>query len=433
MPPFFKIYLPIFGAIGGGLVRLNRNRLNIGTYCLQPYARTPAHIQDLAACGIDFVIGIDNDRGVLDLFSQYGIGAVVSGIVPGWFGGLGENAGTMWKTNHLGSYTAAAEKFCDHPAIWGIDVGDEPSARDFPHYGKAVAAVNEAFANQFAYLNLYPSYGMLATNTPEAVKNQLGTDTYEEYIAQYCQYVKTDYICCDYYPYSCNTSGFYENLRIVSDACRKNKRQFWIVLQVNSHREDVILSTNQLRFQAYTAMAFGAEVISWACYTAGWWHHQVLDSQGNKTEQYTKLQCVNREIHTIADAYMCYRNVATHFIGKVDWLQRAAVSFSTDRIINLREENDLPLVIGEMVSREQGGGQAVMLCPIDDPMDCESHVYHLHFSADGDDNITAFDGNGIHAVEKCADGTYELKLTSNQGVLLTISALPQQFPDTGSW
>ena len=31
-------------------------------------------------------------------------------------------------------------------------------------------------------------------------------------------------------------------------------------------------------------MAFGAENIIWACYTAGWWQaNQVLDSQGNKT------------------------------------------------------------------------------------------------------------------------------------------------------
>ena len=40
--------------------RMDRSRLNIGAYILQPYARSEAHIKDLADCGIDFVICIDN-------------------------------------------------------------------------------------------------------------------------------------------------------------------------------------------------------------------------------------------------------------------------------------------------------------------------------------------------------------------------------------
>ena len=64
--------------------RMDRNRLNIGVYHLKPYARTEAHIKDLADCGIDFVICMDSkDRAALDLFHKYGVGAIVSGIVPG--------------------------------------------------------------------------------------------------------------------------------------------------------------------------------------------------------------------------------------------------------------------------------------------------------------------------------------------------------------
>ena len=42
--------------------RMDRSRLNIGVYHLRPYARTEAHIKDLADCGVDFVICMDNDR-----------------------------------------------------------------------------------------------------------------------------------------------------------------------------------------------------------------------------------------------------------------------------------------------------------------------------------------------------------------------------------
>ncbi len=69
--------------------RLDKTKLNIGTYILQPYARSEAHIKDLVDSGIDFVIGMDYDVPTLNLFKKYGIGAVVSGVVPGWWGGDG--------------------------------------------------------------------------------------------------------------------------------------------------------------------------------------------------------------------------------------------------------------------------------------------------------------------------------------------------------
>ena len=42
--------------------RMDRKRLNIGTYHLKPYARTEQHVKDLADCGIDFVICMDYDE-----------------------------------------------------------------------------------------------------------------------------------------------------------------------------------------------------------------------------------------------------------------------------------------------------------------------------------------------------------------------------------
>ena len=58
--------------------RMNRGRLNIGAYFLQFYAHTEAHIRDAAACGLDFIVCMDNDRAALDLFAKYGMGAVVT-------------------------------------------------------------------------------------------------------------------------------------------------------------------------------------------------------------------------------------------------------------------------------------------------------------------------------------------------------------------
>lgn len=403
--------------------RMDRTRLNIGVYHLRPYARTEAHVKDVADCGIDFVVCMDNDRPALDLFHKYGVGAIVSGIVPGWWGGDGSNAGKLADTNPMEKYEAASASFVDHPAIWGIDVGDEPSALDFPYYGKVIDYVNRAFSNQFAYLNLYPNYASVSGNNAQETVNQLGTATYAEHIRRYCECVPSDYLCYDFYLYSINVAKHYENLRVVADACRNTGRSMWIVLQVNSHRPEEWMSENNLRFQAYTSMAFGAENIIWACYTAGWWHNQVLDDQGNQTEQYGKLKRVNAQIRTIADEYMKYRRVSTHFVGfqghpDMNCVQQKSIeSLSTGVFFDVKSDNGAPVLVGEMVSRTNDGSAALMICAADDPYEKEPKEYQVTFRAPNR-CIRALGGEGYQTVTDLG-GVYAVTVRSNEGVLIT--------------
>ena len=186
---------------------MDPSKLNIGAYYLAPYASTEQHVKEVAECGIDMIVNMRYDLNTLDLFHKYHVGAIVTGIVPGWFGGDGSNAGTMEMKNPLEAYKGAAEAFTDHPAIWGIDTGDEPSSFDFGHYGRVFEAVKEGFPKKFPYLNIYPSYGVKGTNTEQEIRAQLGTDTFAQYIQRFCDNVDSDYICFDYYLYSANLRG----------------------------------------------------------------------------------------------------------------------------------------------------------------------------------------------------------------------------------
>jgi hypothetical protein len=402
---------------------MDRSRFFVGTYILQPYAHSEKHIRELAECGIDFVVGIGNNRPVLDLFAKYGVGAIVSGVLPGWWGGDGQNAGKMAETNPLSRYEEAAAAFEDHPAIWGIDTGDEPSALDFPHYGKVLDLVSRRFPRQLAYLNLYPNYASVSKNNAEETINQLGTPTYAEHIKKYCENIGEDYICYDYYMYAASVEGAYENLHVVSDACLRTGRRMWIVLQVNSLDETKWISENQLRFQAYSAMAFGTEAIIWACYTAGWWHNQVLDDKGEKTQQYDKLQAVNAELHTLGETYMKYRRVSTHFIGfsgeesLCDGNLTPVASLSTGVFNDLRAENGENLLAGQMVSRAGDGSYAIMLCGADDPHDHNPAVYTVSFRADNR-AVFALAGDGPRPLTRRDDGSWAFTMRSCEGVLL---------------
>ena len=366
-----------------------------------------------------------------DLFDKYGVGAVVSGVVPGWWGGDGSNAGQMAERNPLPRYEEAAAAFMDHPAVWGIDVGDEPSALDFPHYGKVTALTERLFKNQFAYLNLYPNYASVAENSAQQTVNQLGTATYDEHIRQYCEHVGLDYLCYDFYLYSltadrdsfAGVNRAYENLRVVADACRSTGRSMWIVLQVNSNRPEEWISKDQLRFQANTALCFGAEVVTWGCYTAGWWHNQVLDDKGEKTEQYDKLKTVNAELRAVGDAYMQYRNVSTHFIGFTGKYAPEGVKVETKAALNtgvfsgVRMEDGAPLLAGQMVARDGGGKQALYLCNASDPWGDHPTEGTVVFATDGSP-VRILTAEGAITPET-VDGQYRFRLPSCGGALVT--------------
>lgn len=405
--------------------RMNRTKLNIGTYVLQPYARTEQHIRELADCGINLVLGIDGDRETLDLLEKYQIGAIVNGVMPGWWGGDGTNAGTMERTNPFDAYVKAVERFQDHPAIWGVDTGDEPSALDLPYYGKVIDFAEKNYKNQFAYLNLYPNYALNPRGDEKETQKGLRTATYEEYIGAYCKNVTADYICFDYYMYAATIAGAYDSMKTVANACRRTGRSMWIVLQVNSFEPDVFTSENQLRFQAYMSLAFGAECILWACYTAGWWHNQVLDENGNKTEQYEKLKRVNQELILLGSTYMQYRCTDTYFVGNDNDTctfgmedEKRCETLSGGVFEDVHAENGALLIVGQMKHRKDASApDALMVCAADDPYDKHNQSNVISFRTNAK-KVTLYTGNGSVALHADRDNVYRFELKSCHGAML---------------
>ena len=117
-------------------------------------------VKDLKEIGADFVRCIKiSDRETLDLLEKYGVKAVVNGVVPGWWGGKTEWAGLMHEKRPLTVYAKAKEKFVPHPAILAMDIGDEPSKSDLPHYAKVVEYLNGELPGVAFTLNLFERFG----------------------------------------------------------------------------------------------------------------------------------------------------------------------------------------------------------------------------------------------------------------------------------
>ena len=409
---------------------MDKDRLIIGAYILRSYARTEKHVKDLADCGIDMIICLDDpDEKTLDLLEKYHVGSIVSGVLPHWWGGDGGSAGKMADANPIEKYRQAAAKFKDHPAIWGIDIGDEPSALDFEHYGRVADAVNTGFADQFPYLNLYPNYASVAGNNEDQTQCQLGTETYAEYIQRYIEKVDLPYISYDFYVYSLpeayGVGKMLDNFRIVADACRKTGRDFWYIPQVNSLYPEVFTSENRLRYQAYTALAYGATVISWACYTGGWWENNVLDKQGNKTEQYEKLKKINAELKNIGPLYMKYRNTSTHLLGfdSEPWLSsfpeiKTVSRLDTGVVRDLHADGG-KLVVGQMVHKEDGSKTAYLICNATDCYDRAPSKTKVSFYAN-ERTVKIYSGDGTAELVREGDGAYSFELENSHAVMITL-------------
>ena len=418
--------------------RMDRSKLLIGAYSFNKPVHDEPHVRDLKECGIDFVLGVNaKDRDTLDLLAKYGIGSIAGGVLPGWWGGNGSNAGKMRTSRPKGIYEAQLAEYVtslDHPAIWMLNLCDEPSALDLPYLGEVCDLVAARAPKTPAYLNLYPNYASVSKNTGDETRNQLGTKTYAEHIDVYCRTVPLDYISYDFYVYTPSMKRrpslyrqMYDNFNIVADSCRRTGRSFWYIPQVNSHNAKDFEPTtrNRLRFQAYTAMAFGAESISWACWMPGWWTNNVLTAAGEKTAQYERLKTVNEELHRFGPLYMRYRSTTTHYVGfaATNGFETLGVPLldvlDTAWFRDLHTLESTPLVVGEMSPRVKGdGSRALFVVASGDPFDYAPAVRTLVFSVPQERCVEAFGPQGPVELDREIDGSYYMRIAENSAVML---------------
>ncbi len=416
------------------------DRLVISAYYLHPVARTPEHVRGMRECGIDLLVhGMNGDTNTFAMLHENGITTIINGAVP--------SLGEQWliplaRQRLFDVYTRGAASFVDHPAVTGIDIGDEPGAEDFPYLGKVAEIVSDAFPGKFPYLNILPNYASTMELGKADVMNQLGTATYEDHVREYLKWMPLNYICYDFYVPTVMPKArddmvrkCYNNIEVVSDAALRTGRSMANVLLVGARPinkafpELAWTRENELRFQAYSSMAFGTSMIGWACYGTAWWTNTVIDAAGNRTQQYEKLKRVNGEIHRIAPRYDRLRRTNTRFVGfssvTNDWLQKCVRSdlpaLDSGFFSGLACERPSPLIVGEFVGRTANDPlRAIFVFAADDPFDLHPADHIVRFKCAC--KVRAFGKDGPIAAEPGADGTVRLPLRSNGFLLVETEA-----------
>ena len=212
-----------------------------------------------AAKGVDVV---DHFRSQLDVLQRHGLRGVLSlGYVPR----DPEKFTALDDPETKAELDAIVEAVRKHPALYAYSLKDEPGTSLFPVLARMKEYLREKDPARLVYVNLFPI----------AAKNrQLGTEgdrrtAYREHLRQYIEIVKPQLLSYDHYTFADSGDGdaYFLNLVEVRRAALAADIPFMVILQACSWRQGRRIPTGeQLRWQAYTTLAYGAQGISWYVY-----------------------------------------------------------------------------------------------------------------------------------------------------------------------
>ena len=419
---------------------LERDRFHISCFSFHGEALNPArvrqHVREAKEAGLDFLTGgiggMDESLNRICAEEGMDLNAIV---LPRVCGG-GQDTKTLKEKNPLARQAELLDRFnalSENAAVRTMNICDEPGVCSMEYLGEVTRLIEEKCPHTRAYVNLFPSYAQAAESDASVKKSQLGTTSYGKYIDEYCRLVPTTFISYDNYPIMATPDAtrkfspiWYGNLKIVADACRRTGRDLWVGPQLNSRPRHPPTSENQMRYQAFSAMAFGAVEITWACWTMGWWENVVMTTNGVLTAQYPKLKTVNAEIRTLAEHYMKLRNVATHFVGFEDLggeLAKYGIvpadRADADGFSGICAADGSDLVVGEMVPRKEDDSiRAILVFGADDCGDAKRKSHTVRFDAKG--RIRAFGPNGRIDVKQSSGGHCSFELADNSAALIIL-------------
>jgi len=199
------------------------------------------------------------------------------------------------------------KRFKSHPALAGYFICDEPTSDRFQNIGELVRKIQEIDSSHFCYVNLLP----MGSDNTTLLK-------YRPWVQSFLNKVPVQLLSFDCYPISLNSSGerflssgWYENLEIISDEARNAGIPFWAYALTTSHFSFPIPTLADLRLQIYSNLAYGAQGIQYFTYWTpspiynGNWHEGPIDySTQHKTATWYTVQKVSREIKALSNVFL---------------------------------------------------------------------------------------------------------------------------------
>ncbi|MBQ7654036.1 MAG: hypothetical protein IJS17_03080 [Clostridia bacterium] len=440
------------------------DRLNIGGYGYNLRYSDEEHFAQIKEAGLDFLVTRVNDA-LLDYCDENDIGIVAHN--------LNTNGGYIWRFDPNPVLNLTKETFKDRDCLWGDSIIDEPCSTVFDNVAKAVDHYYSLGTKTLPLVNLLPNYfneeqaGFsypeftdfqkklqerlrstqmrkelvpIITKDNEKLYDQFALtsyctneyfDLYKQYVSCYISKVDTDVICVDYYPLfnGDTTNAFWLNcLDVLAEACRETGRKLWVITQAcgadpdsayESYGARVPDNVEDMRYQNYISLSFGAKAIIYACYSSGWWDPAawLVDQNGNKTKTFDAVQQANSEMALFADLYADYDHLGAFcknghnadpahyysYLSPVSREDRGCVIDSDDHIL------------AGCFKAKDGNSRAYTFVNINGKY-IGSNAY-LNVTFDEGEKITVYQKGVATVVE---GNTLSLKLNCEEGVFVTV-------------
>ena len=203
---------------------------------------------------------------------------------------------------------ALATRIGSNPAAMGVNLRDEPSVKQMTILGRIAAQLLKAMPGKLPYVNLFPNY---------ANRQQLGAETYEDYLRAYLKIVNLPYLSWDNYSLTDGEmqQSFYDNLELVRRLTIEAKIPFWNCILANTLFKYMEPSDATYSLQIYATMAYGGRGIEFFTYftpDTGNFRLAPVDQYGNRTATWDILRRATSQIHALAPTLVKLRSTGVY-------------------------------------------------------------------------------------------------------------------------
>lgn len=175
----------------------------------------------------------------------------------------------------------------NHPALDSYHIIDEPSALTFPDWAKIVNYLKQRDPDHLTYINLFPTYasqqqlGVSLTEKPTGPLGYpdnfagIGADNktvqfYNEHLNEYIDILKPELISYDHYHFLAGGNDgaqYFLNIALIRAAALKAGVPFLNIVQACTIEKSWrLVNEEEMRWLAFTTMAYGAKGLSWFLY-----------------------------------------------------------------------------------------------------------------------------------------------------------------------
>jgi hypothetical protein len=192
------------------------------------------------------------------------------------------------------------------PMFWGFEGGDEPGEDRFPSLAKVNERIQRLAPGAIYWVNHLLTY---MSSPQQADGEPHWLERYDQFIKAYIDIVKPKIFTYDHYCLvggnwlgAYQTGDYFANLAIARNRSLEANIEFGVIGSVAAFLGVRSASEPELRWQAFTTLAYGVKALGWFTYLTEIeygnmnWRDAVINRDGSRTRHYSMLKKLNGEI-----------------------------------------------------------------------------------------------------------------------------------------